>query len=61
MSCECYRIGGPWVAEDPNCPSHGVEAQERSRKMDRLRSKVNTVSTVEEARELIHEILDLID
>ena len=23
MSCECYKIGGPWIAEDPNCPTHG--------------------------------------
>lgn len=21
--CECYKIGGPWVAEDPDCPIHG--------------------------------------
>jgi len=23
MGCECYQIGGPWIAEDPNCPAHG--------------------------------------
>lgn len=29
MSCQaqCFTVGGPWVAEDPNCPEHGVEAQ----------------------------------
>jgi hypothetical protein len=28
MSCghECYHIGGPWIAEDPDCPVHGAEA-----------------------------------
>lgn len=25
--CECYTVGGPWIAEDPNCPVHGTEAQ----------------------------------
>lgn len=20
---ECYMIGGPWIAENPNCPIHG--------------------------------------
>lgn len=29
MGCQsrCYEIGGPWIAEDPNCPIHGVDAQ----------------------------------
>jgi hypothetical protein len=27
MSCDCYKIGGPFIAEDPNCPVHGREAQ----------------------------------
>ena len=25
-SCECYRIGGRFIAEDPECPAHGYEA-----------------------------------
>ena len=25
--CDCYKIGGPWIAEDPDCPVHGREAQ----------------------------------
>lgn len=29
MSCECYQIGGPFIAEDPDCPAHGTEAQRR--------------------------------
>ena len=31
MRCECYRIGGPFIAEDPNCPIHGYEAQAREK------------------------------
>lgn len=27
MSCQCYQIGGPFIAEDPDCPAHGREAQ----------------------------------
>ena len=28
MFCEyeCYKIGGPWIAENPNCPIHGPNA-----------------------------------
>jgi hypothetical protein len=24
MSCQCYQIGGPFIAEDPDCPAHGA-------------------------------------
>jgi hypothetical protein len=27
--CECYKIGGPWISFDPECPAHGYEAQRR--------------------------------
>lgn len=27
MSCECYRIGGRFIAEDPDCPAHGTQAR----------------------------------
>ena len=23
--CECYQIGGQFIAEDPDCPIHGAE------------------------------------
>jgi len=23
--CECYQVGGPFIAEDPDCPIHGTE------------------------------------
>ena len=23
MSCQCYQVGGPFIAEDPDCPIHG--------------------------------------
>lgn len=37
MSCQCHQIGGPFIAEDPNCPYHGVEAtQEREWTEERI-------------------------
>lgn len=24
--CECYQIGGRFIAEDPSCPAHGLWA-----------------------------------
>jgi len=39
--CECYQIGGRFIAEDPECPVHGTEAQrdndERFALIQRLR------------------------
>lgn len=29
MGCDCYRIGGPFIAEDPDCPAHGVDGYEK--------------------------------
>lgn len=31
MSCECHQIGGRFIAEDPDCPAHGYEAQRLAR------------------------------
>ncbi len=61
MDCghECYRVGGPWIAEDPNCPIHGWAAQRRSDDLDVLQSKIGEAETVEELRELMLEMLNL--
>lgn len=32
--CECYQIGGPFIAEDPNCEVHGTEAQSQRQEYD---------------------------
>lgn len=40
MGCDCYRIGGPFIAEDPDCPIHGHEAQRRERIEQEARNRV---------------------
>ena len=25
--CQCFQIGSPFIAEDPDCPVHGTEAR----------------------------------
>lgn len=35
MSCECYKIGGPWITYDPDCPAHGDEAQRAEKQRER--------------------------
>lgn len=34
--CECYQIGGPWISFDPECPTHGYEAQAREKEQEAL-------------------------
>jgi len=36
MSCLCHQIGGPFIAEDPDCPAHGREAQARLERRDTI-------------------------
>jgi primosomal protein N'' len=38
--CECYQIGGPWIAEDPDCPEHGSRAQKRAKEKEDWESRV---------------------
>lgn len=56
MSCDCFKIGGPFIAEDPKCPVHGVAAQqeqafeqersfELNQELEELIEKVNSIDT----------------
>lgn len=35
-SCQCHQIGGPFIAEDPDCPAHGIEAQRAARRREEI-------------------------
>lgn len=59
--CDCYRIEGPWIGADPNCPTHGVEAQRKRDEACKLRTRVEAANDVEDLKELLLEILDLIE
>jgi hypothetical protein len=48
VSCECYQIGGPFIAEDPNCAVHGRgglndEIEELREENARLRKELERV------------------
>lgn len=59
--CDCYRIGGPWIAEDPNCPAHGTEAQRKRKESAALRRKIEQAKTFEELKSYVLELLDRIE
>lgn len=59
MSCQCFQIGGPFIAEDPDCPAHGVAAQERDAQIEDLREKASTEADIEVLRNIALEIASL--
>jgi hypothetical protein len=42
--CQCYQIGGPFIAEDPDCEVHGREAQRAAEDRDVLIERLTLVS-----------------
>ena len=42
MRCayQCYEIGGPWIAENPDCPEHGRAGQARREEAEEERASV---------------------
>ena len=59
--CDCFTIGGPWIAEDPNCPVHGLAAQKKYDDVIDLRSKIKDATSFEDLKKLMLELLDLIE
>jgi hypothetical protein len=64
VSCECYQVGGRFIAEDPDCPAHGRDAQaaERSRNSskDWLRQCIDQATTVEDLKACLYDMLDML-
>jgi len=54
--CECYTIGGPFIAEDPDCPAHGREARRREAEANLLEIEANMTANVDRLREIIAEL-----
>jgi hypothetical protein len=56
---ECYKVGGPWIAENPACPIHGADGQRRDNQLYLLEERISQASTVEELRDIMLEMLTL--
>ena len=59
--CDCYKIGGPWIAEDPECPVHGYAAvREREEAEREERARDDELAALRgEVEELRKEIAQL--
>lgn len=66
MRCEyrCHEVGGPWIAENPVCPVHGLDAQaednRRSSVKEELQQRIADARTLEELRYCLYDMLELI-
>lgn len=72
MSCDCYKIGGPWVTYDPSCPAHGDEAKRERREQEDRETKLEAdklaltqalqdqAQTIKAMNENIGKMVDLI-
>ena len=66
MNCghECFKIGGPWIDVDPNCPFHGYEAQANEKCANSHREEIYEM--IENAEDLgdikiiLRELLEMI-
>lgn len=38
--CECYQVGGPFVAEDLDCPIHGRQSVGREDRINSILERV---------------------
>lgn len=58
MRCasRCHEIGGPWIAEDPDCPVHGREAQLRERAEETSKSEL--LGRIEELERRVRRLED---
>jgi hypothetical protein len=57
--CDCYKIGGPWIAEDPNCPVHGTEARIKTNKIEALKTRADQATNLEEVTAILKDFIDL--
>jgi len=66
MSCDCYRIGVPFITFDPACPTHGLEAQAKEREREkeeaaREKKEAENIATIEALRETLSQDAKRID
>ncbi len=38
---QCHMVGGPWIAENPDCPIHGVDGLDPYEARDVIRELCN--------------------
>jgi len=66
MKCgyQCHEVGGPWIAENPDCPVHGYSAQQeenhRERIKERLFQQIHEAKDIEDLRLILYAMVEII-
>lgn len=54
--CECFQIGGPFIAEDPACPIHGESSRGRTERLEEIVQRaIDGEITADQAASMIEE------
>ena len=55
--CECYQVGGPFIAEDPDCSIHGLASIGRTDRIEAIieRAIAGEISAYSAAQEIEEE------
>lgn len=59
MSCQCHQIGGPFIAEDPDCLIHGTAATQRERAAEHLRQEAAESTDIAVLRRIVDDLARL--
>lgn len=61
MSCQCHQIGGPFIAEDPDCIIHGRAATSRAETVSELRARAAGEDDPVILRSIIDELAYIVE
>ena len=62
MSCQCHQIGGPFIAEDPDCVIHGWARGDREQASSALlEASLREDISVAELRVIVERLHSLIE
>jgi hypothetical protein len=61
MPCgyQCHEIGGPWIAENPDCPVHGREGVARREEEEAQMAEVNRL--IEALQDKVHSLTERLE
>lgn len=59
MTCQCYQIGGPFIAEDPDCVVHGSAATSRERQLEELRTEAQNTTDVHVPHRIVDDVISI--
>lgn len=61
MSCQCHQIGGPFIAEDPDCPKHGIYGRELREQAEAMIERIRAATDFNEVADLCNQLDSIVE